>query len=91
MIHSSGAYRGRRSPKFGEGSRMDLKWQDTEDIAIRLVEEHPETDPLTVRFTDMHAWIVALPDFKDDPKKSNEKILETIQMAWHEEYQDSQS
>ena len=36
---------------------MDLKWQDTEDIAIRLVEEHPETDPLTVRFTDMHAWI----------------------------------
>ena len=43
---------------------MDLKWQDTEDIAIRLVEEHPETDPLTVRFTDMHAWIVALPDFR---------------------------
>jgi FeS assembly protein IscX len=51
---------------------MDLKWQDTEDIAIRLVEEHPETDPLTVRFTDMHAWIVALHDFKDDSKKSNE-------------------
>ncbi len=70
---------------------MDLMWQDTEDIAIRLVEEHQETDPLTVRFTDMHAWIVALPDFKDDPKKSNEKILEAIQMAWHEEYQDSKS
>ena len=41
---------------------MNLKWQDTEDIAIRLVEEHPETDPLTVRFTDMHTWITALPD-----------------------------
>ena len=70
---------------------MDLMWQDTEDIAIRLVEEHSESDPLTVRFTDMHAWIVALPDFKDDPKKSNEKILEAIQMAWLEEYQDSTS
>ena len=70
---------------------MGLNWQDTEDIAIRLVEEHPEMDPLTVRFTDMHAWIVALPDFKDDPKKSNEKILEAIQMAWHEEYQESKS
>ena len=70
---------------------MGLNWQDTEDIAIRLVEEHPEMDPLTVRFTDMHAWIVALPDFKDDSKKSNEKILEAIQMAWHEEYQDSKS
>ena len=52
---------------------MDLKWQDTEDIAIRLVEEHPEADPLTVRFTDMHAWIVALPDFKDDPKEIKRK------------------
>jgi FeS assembly protein IscX len=39
----------------------------------------------------MHAWIVALPDFKDDSKKSNEKLLEAIQMAWHEEYQDSKS
>ena len=64
---------------------MDLKWNNAEDIAIRLVEEHPETDPLSVRFTDMHAWVVALPDFKDDPKKSNEKILEAIQMAWIDE------
>ena len=70
---------------------MDLKWNNAEDIAIRLVEEHPGPDPLSVRFTDMHAWVVALPDFKDDPKKSNEKILEAIQMAWHEEFQDSHS
>lgn len=70
---------------------MDLTWNDTEELAIRLVEAHPTTDPLTVRFTDMYTWIVALPEFKDDPKKSNEKILESIQMAWHEEYQDSQS
>ena len=70
---------------------MDLKWQDAEEIAVRLVEAHPGVDPLTVRFTDMHGWITALSEFKDDPKKSNEKILESIQMAWHEEYQDSQS
>ena len=70
---------------------MDLKWQDTEEIGIRLLDAHPETDPLTVRFTDLHKWIVELPDFKDDAKKSNEKILEAIQMAWHEEYQDAKS
>ena len=70
---------------------MDLKWQDTEEIGIRLLEAHPETDPLTVRFTDLHKWIVELPEFKDDAKKSNEKILEAIQLAWHEEYQDAQS
>ena len=69
---------------------MDLTWKDSEEIALRLLEEHPDVDPLTVRFTDMHGWITALPEFKDDPKKSNEKILEAIQMAWHEEYQDSQ-
>jgi FeS assembly protein IscX len=70
---------------------MDLKWHDAEDIALQLAEAHPDTDPLTVRFTDLHAWIVALPNFKDDPKKSNEKLLESIQMAWHDEYQDSHS
>ena len=64
---------------------QDVTWQDTEDIAIRLHEEHPDVDPLTVRFTDMHAWIVAWPEFKDDPKKSNEKLLEAIQMAWMDE------
>ncbi|MEE9203440.1 MAG: Fe-S cluster assembly protein IscX [Nitrospirales bacterium] len=70
---------------------MDLTWQDAEEIGIRLHEKHPETDPLTVRFTDMHTRITALPEFKDDPKKSNEKILEAIQMAWHQEYQDARS
>ncbi len=67
----------------------DLMWADSEDIGIRLQEEHPELDPLTVRFTDLLAWIVALPDFKDDPQASNEKKLEAIQMAWYEEYQDA--
>ena len=69
---------------------QDLMWEDVEDIGIRLQEEHPDLDPLTVRFTDMHSWIVSWPEFKDDPKSSNEKKLEAIQMAWHEEYQDAQ-
>ena len=68
---------------------QDLMWTDTEDIGIRLQEEHPGLDPLTVRFTDLHAWVVAIPEFKDDPKASNEKKLEAIQMAWYEEYQDA--
>jgi FeS assembly protein IscX len=70
---------------------MDLTWQDAEEIAIKLVEAHPDVDPLTVRFTDLHRWVCALPGFMDDPKKSNEKTLEAIQMAWHEEFQDARS
>jgi FeS assembly protein IscX len=63
-----------------------MTWRDTEDIAIALSERHPESDPLTVRFTDLHRWVTELPGFTDDPKASNEKILESIQMAWLDEY-----
>ncbi len=64
---------------------MTLKWIDTYDIAIELEERHPEVDIVNLRFTDLHKWICALPDFDDDPNRSNEKILEAIQMAWIEE------
>ena len=50
-----------------------MTWQDTEDIAIALAERYPDTDPLTVRFTDLHRWVIELPGFADDPKASNEK------------------
>ena len=65
-----------------------ITWTSTEDIAIALTDKYPETDPLTVRFTDLHKWVMGLDDFSDDPKNSNEKKLEAIQMAWHEEFQD---
>ena len=63
-----------------------LTWLDSEDIALLLHEKMPETDPLTVRFTDLHDWIIALEQFGDDPRSSNEAKLEAIQMAWLEEY-----
>ncbi|WP_296641828.1 Fe-S cluster assembly protein IscX [Thiobacillus sp. 65-1402] len=64
---------------------MDMKWTDTLDIAIELAEAHPEIDPRTIRFTDLHGWVMELPDFDDDPNHSGEKILEAIQMAWIDE------
>jgi FeS assembly protein IscX len=68
-----------------------LTWHDADDIGIALYDKMPEVDPLTVRFTDLHRWVTELDDFDDDPKGSNEKLLEAIQMAWHEEYEDSQA
>ncbi len=62
-----------------------LKWTDTLEIALELLENHPELDPRYIRFTDLHAWVLALNKFADDPQRSNEKILEAIQMAWIEE------
>lgn len=65
---------------------MKLTWRDAEDIGIALAEAYPDTDPLTVRFTDLHRWVTELSGFSDDPKASNESILEKIQMAWLEEH-----
>jgi FeS assembly protein IscX len=62
-----------------------LKWTDVNDIAIELDEAHPDADVVNLRFTDLWKWVQSLPDFDDDPKKSNEKILEAIQAAWLEE------
>lgn len=64
-----------------------LQWIDIEDIALALEETHPEADILQVRFTQLWQWVQQLPDFADDPKRSNEKILEAIQMAWLDERQ----
>lgn len=64
---------------------MPLKWTDTLDIAIELSEKHEDVDPQYVRFTDLHAWVCALEDFDDDPARSNEKVLEAIQMSWIDE------
>jgi FeS assembly protein IscX len=62
-----------------------LKWTDTLEIAIALADSHPDVDPATIRFTELHAQVMALPDFLDDPNRSGEKILEAIQQAWIDE------
>ena len=64
---------------------MGLKWTDSLEIALALDEKYPEIDPISIRFTDLHKWICELNNFDYDPEKSNEKILEAIQMAWIEE------
>lgn len=63
-----------------------IRWTDLEEIGYQLCELHPDVDPLTTRFTDMHAWILALPEFVDEAKASNEAKLEAIQMAWLDEH-----
>jgi FeS assembly protein IscX len=67
-----------------------VKWLDSDDIAVALVEKFPEIDPLTVRFTDLRAKVMELDGFDDDPKSSNEPKLEAIQMAWYEEWKENQ-
>lgn len=62
-----------------------MKWVDVRDIAIALSEKYPDTDPRTVRFTDLHNWVVDLEGFDDDHSRGGEKVLEAIQVAWIDE------
>ena len=59
-----------------------MKWTDILEIAIQLADAHPEVDPSTIRFTDLHRWVTELPEFDDAHDRSGEKILEAIQAAW---------
>ena len=65
-----------------------MRWTDAREIAIALSERHPGVAPLTVRFTDLHRYVRELPGFSDDPQRSNEQLLEAIQLAWLDEVED---
>jgi FeS assembly protein IscX len=64
---------------------MSLHWTDVNEIAIQLAEAHSEVNPLQINFVELRNWVMALPEFSDDPARCGEKILEAIQSAWIEE------
>ena len=50
-----------------------------------LYDNEPDLDPVTLRLSELRERVLALPDFDDDPEKSNEPILEAILQAWLDE------
>ncbi len=70
---------------------FELTWETAEDIGITLSEKYPGIDPLTVRFTDLHKYVIELEGFTGNPMDSNEGKLEAIQMAWYDEYKEENS
>lgn len=64
---------------------MGLKWTDCRAIAEELYDNEPDLDPTTLRMTELHAKILALPDFDDDPQASSEARLEAILQIWIDE------
>jgi len=62
-----------------------MKWSDISQIAEALYDKYPDVDPATVRFVDLHNWIVGLDGFDDDHKRGGEKVLEAVQQAWIDE------
>ncbi len=64
---------------------MTLKWTDAQRIAEELYDNEPDLDPTTLRLSELRERVLALPDFSDDPEKSNEPILEAILQCWIDE------
>lgn len=62
-----------------------MRWTDSREIAIALMDAHPDVNPRTLNFVELAKWIQALPDFNDDPHHCGEKVLEAVQMAWMDE------
>lgn len=67
---------------------MGLRWTDSLEIALDLIEQHPDVDPTRLHFTELMQWILALENFDDDPKHCGERVLEAVQLAWIDEVDD---
>jgi FeS assembly protein IscX len=62
-----------------------LYWEATYAIALRLMEAHANIDVETVGIEQVYQWVVALPEFADDPALGSEAILNDILREWFEE------
>lgn len=70
------------------GKMTRWTWRDVDDIALDLIEQYPNTDPLTVQLDQLRKMVTELPTFGDDPDASTQTILEAIQAAWYDEFED---
>ncbi|RHW78035.1 Fe-S cluster assembly protein IscX [Colwellia sp. RSH04] len=62
-----------------------MKWTDSLEIALDLIDQHEEVDPYKLHFTELRQWVLNLERFDDDPAHCGERVLEAIQLAWIDE------
>ncbi len=63
----------------------ELYWDSTYALALRLRHAHPDVDLADVTLKMIYNWVVALPDFQDDPQLANDDLLSAIYQEWYEE------
>jgi FeS assembly protein IscX len=79
---------------FQDFENLPIKWNDHEDIAIKLYEkfgdEFGESKIYRIRFTQLLDWILDIPNFVGTKDESTEGHLEQIQAKWVYEWRDNQ-
>ena len=63
----------------------ELYWDGAYAIARRLIAERPGIDLSQVTLNMLYNWVLALPEFKDDPALVNDELLTAIYQEWYEE------
>ena len=63
----------------------ELYWDAPYAIALRLMAQHPDVDLNSVTLRMLYNWVIALPEFRDDPQLANDDLLEAIFQEWLEE------
>ena len=64
---------------------IELYWDSSFAVARRLMEAHPEADLENLTLQTLHDWVIALPEFADDPQLANDDLLNAILREWYEE------
>lgn len=64
---------------------MALYWDGSYEIVLMLMERYPDVDVEGVGLEQLYQWIIALPEFGDDPQLANDQILSDILREWYEE------
>ena len=67
---------------------MKLTWQDVGELGAALAHHYPGRDPLTVSASDLRGLVAGLPEFGDLPSVATEEVLEAIQAAWYDEFEE---
>lgn len=62
-----------------------LYWDASYAIARRLMALYPDANLAEVTLRMIYNWVVALPEFQDDPQLANNDLLEAIYQEWYEE------
>jgi FeS assembly protein IscX len=71
------------------GDNYPIYWEPTYEIVQALRAAHPDVDVSGVGLQQLFDWIVALPNFADDPTIVSDELLRDILREWYEESEEN--
>ena len=70
---------------FPDFEASPVWWESSVEIAQQLMARHPNVHADDVGLQQVFDWVIALPNFVDDPMLANDGILQDLLREWYEE------